>query len=154
MTYHPTSVTLDELIAMADLLGHRQKIHDKSYGWALRALEASHGCPSTHAQAHPNAQRLARAISDDPSLVIKYPRPGYSGNPRLHYADEGGGIHTAYMGYAHPAKFSVRPKDSRPLGTWVLICFEHETNYQSCYLDCPVGVQLNGQFLIDIVRGC
>ena len=153
MTYDPTAVTLDELIGMADLLEHKQKIAAKSYDRALRALEAAHGCPSTHADAHPNAQELARVLSGDPKLTIKYPRRVYSGNPRLHYADEGGGVHPAFTDYAHPAKFDIRPRPPRPTGTWTLICTDHITCYHRCELDCLVGVQFNGQFLIDIVRG-
>lgn len=153
MTCNPSTVTLNELIKMEDQLGdytkglrNRQGGQDRS--WRLFSLTAAHGCPSTHEEAVPNAETLARSLLGDETLVI-------TGVPRLHYAEAGTrgvsrNFTAAFQGGSyHPGNFGDRTK----LGPkWTLVCAGHRTDYDRCNRCCRVGVQLDGRFLIDIVR--
>lgn len=160
MTYDPTTVTLDELMAMERLLRHytgnlADRIHEdrrrydsgaRTSGSQLELLTVAHGCPSTHPQARRNARRLADAIVGEGIFV-------QTQTPRLHYAKKNGGLRPDFSerhsGAYHPARFGGRTN----LGSaWTCVCATHNANYENCDGDCRVGVQLDRRFLIDIAR--
>ena len=150
--YDPTTVTLDELVAMEFLsrnytkgLMNDQESRHRSY--QLFSLTAAHGCPSTPIEAQRNAITLAQHLLADPMLT-------FSNHPKLHYAKKNGGMEARYTtrfgGKYHPGRFGEERKE---LGSaWTLVCASHRTNYESCDWSCRVGIQLKGQFLIDLVR--
>lgn len=161
MTFDPTIVTVDELIAikvlLRDYMGdltvqiqedrHRYDRGEKTSGSQLKLLTVAHGCPSTHRQARRNARRLADAVVGEGVFV-------QTSTPRLHYARSNGGIRTDFSlvhrgGNYHPGRFGIRINLGR---TWSCACAIHDFDYDSCDIRCFVGVQLNGRFLIDIVR--
>ena len=153
MTYNPSTVTLNELIEMEDRLsdytkGLRNRQGERDRSWRLFSLTAAHGYPSTHEEAVPNAETLARSLLGDETLVI-------TGVPRLHYAEAGThGVSRRYSatfrgGLFHPGNFGNRTRLG-PKRT--LVCAGHRTDYDRCNRYCRVGVQLDGRFLIDIVR--
>ena len=154
--YDPTTVTLDELKAMELLLRDytgdlASQIHEdrrrydsgeRTSGSQLKLLTVAHGCPSTHLQARCNARRLADALVGE-DVFVQTP------TPRLHYAMANGGVHPDFSENYHPQQFWNRTN----LGyAWTCVCAIHNTDYESCSGTCPVGVQFNGRFLIDIVR--
>ena len=155
MTYNPATVTLNELIEMEDRLsdytkGLRNRQGGRHGYWRLFSLTAAHGYPSTHEEAAPNAETLARHLLQDPALAV-------TGVPRLHYAEDMDGTRGVSRRYSatfrgglfHPGNFGNRTR----LGpAWTLVCDRHRIDYESCNRSCRVGVQLDGRFLIDIVR--
>ena len=154
--YDPTTVTLDELVSMEILLREytgdlvsqiredrrRYDIGRRTSGSQLKLLTVAHGCPSTHLQARHNARRLADALVGEDIFV-------QTRVPRLHYAMANGGVHPDFSENYHPEQFWIRTNLGR---AWVCMCAIHNTDYESCSSACPVGVQFNGRFLIDIVR--
>ena len=73
MTYDPATVTPNELIDMEDRLsdytkGLRNRQGRQHRSWRLSSLTAAHGCPSTHEEAVPNAETLARSLLGDETL--------------------------------------------------------------------------------------
>ena len=68
--FDPDSVTVEELRAIADLMGLTDQITNLETGWELSAMMVAHGCPSTHEQAKRNAQRVARHLSGNDELEL------------------------------------------------------------------------------------
>ena len=150
MTYDPATVTPNELIEMENRLsdytkGLRSRQGGQDRSWRLFSLTAAHGCPSTHEEAVPNAETLARHLLGDRTLTV-------TGAPRLHYAEEwdgSPGVSSKFEDLYHPGNFGNRTR----LGSaWTLVCARHPVDYESCSRYCRVGVQFKGRFLIDIVR--
>ena len=156
MNYNPVAVTLDELEAMERLLHDytgdiATQIHedrqrydngDRTSGSQLKLLTVAHGCPSTHSQARRNARRLADALVGEDIFV-------QTRTPRLHYAMANGGVRPDFSENYHPQQFWMRTNLGR---AWACVCAIHNIDYENCDARCPVGVQCNGRFLIDIVR--
>ena len=68
--YDQEPVSIDELVAMADLLGVTETIASLSPGWELWCLLVAHGVPSTHEEAKANALRLARHLNENDDLAF------------------------------------------------------------------------------------
>ena len=134
MTYDPTTVTVDELIAMKVLLHdymgdlavriqedrHVYDRGEKTSGSQLKLLTVAHGCPSTHRQARRNARRLADAVVGEGVFA-------QTSTPRLHCARSNGGIRTDFSldhrgGNYHPGRIGIR---STNLGARLVMCMRH-----------------------------
>ena len=154
MTYDPTTVTDAELMAMRCLLSGyvdkgmtldaricqdrlRKNQGQRTTGSQIHLLTVAHGCPSTHAEARSNSRRLANAMVGYGLLV-------QTDVPRVHF--------TKVLGFPpnyHPSRFG----DRTSLGSaWTWVCASHGMRYGRCSDRCAQGVQLDGRFLIDIVR--
>ena len=157
VTYDSTSVSDDELVAMNDLLSNYvgdivAQIHEdrlrynrgvRTTGSQIKLLTVAHGFPCTHQQARRNARRLADALVGN-DLFIQ------TNVPRFHYASQNGGLRPDFSGDYFPGRFGARTN----LGpAWICVCAIHNSDYDRCDAKCPIGVQFNGRFLIDIVRG-
>ena len=63
-------VTIEELVAMSDILGCTEQIANLYPGWKLLCLIVAHSVPSTHEKARTNALRLARHLRGDNDLAF------------------------------------------------------------------------------------
>ena len=145
--YEVIRVVPQELVRMAELMCWDEAIASQVYGWGLFSITASMGNPCTHGESRELAQQLVRELTGDPSVEL-------TPAARLHYALPTGGLRPDMQTNYHPARFHDRIMfhSFTGVGEWRLSCTDHATDHDSCLEGCQIGVQRNGQYLIDIVR--